>query len=62
MLLKKFKVILADEPTGALDDQTGEQVGDLLLSLVTQDTTLVVATHDLALANQMDVVIYLKDL
>ena len=62
ILLKKCKVILADEPTGALDDQTGEQIGDLLLSLVTQDTTLVVATHDLALANQMDVVIYLKDL
>ncbi|MDN6071322.1 MAG: ABC transporter ATP-binding protein [Lactococcus plantarum] len=62
ILLKKCKVILADEPTGALDDQTGEQVGDLLLSLVTQDTTLVVATHDLALAKQMDVVIYLKDL
>ncbi len=62
ILLKKCKVILADEPTGALDDQTGEQVGDLLLSLVTQNTTLVVATHDLALAKQMDVVIYLKDL
>lgn len=62
ILLKKCKVILADEPTGALDDQTGEEVGDLLLSLVTEDTTLVVATHDLALANQMDVVIYLKDL
>ena len=62
ILLKKCKVILADEPTGALDDQTGEQIGDLLLSLVTQDTTLVVATHDLALAKQMDVVIYLKDL
>ena len=58
----KCKVILADEPTGALDDQTGEQIGDLLLSLVTQDMTLVVATHDLALAKQMDVVIYLKDL
>ena len=62
ILLKKCKVILADEPTGALDDQTGEQVGDLLLSLVTENTTLVVATHDLALAKQMDVVIYLKDL
>ncbi|MGX7047671.1 hypothetical protein [Pseudolactococcus piscium] len=43
---------MADEPTGALDDDTGEQVGELLLSLVTADTTLIVATHDLALANQ----------
>ncbi|MCJ1994590.1 ABC transporter ATP-binding protein [Lactococcus piscium] len=62
MLLKKFKLILADEPTGALDDDTGEQVGELLLSLVTADTTLIVATHDLALANQMDHIIYMKDL
>ena len=57
MLLKNLKIILADEPTGALDDQTGEQVGKLLLSLVTADTTLIVATHDLALANQMDTII-----
>ncbi|GAB2021953.1 ATP-binding cassette domain-containing protein [Pseudolactococcus yaeyamensis] len=62
MLLKNLKIILADEPTGALDDQTGEQVGELLLSLVTADTTLIVATHDLALANQMDTIIYMKDL
>ena len=62
MLLKNLKIILADEPTGALDDQTGEQVGKLLLSLVTADTTLIVATHDLALANQMDTIIYMKDL
>ena len=62
MLLKNLIIILADEPTGALDDQTGEQVGKLLLSLVTADTTLIVATHDLALANQMDTIIYMKDL
>lgn len=62
MLLKNLKIILADEPTGALDDQTGEQVGKLLLSLVTADTTLIVATHDLALASQMDTIIYMKDL
>lgn len=62
MLLKNLKIILADEPTGALDDQTGEQVGKLLLPLVTADTTLIVATHDLALANQMDTIIYMKDL
>jgi putative ABC transport system ATP-binding protein len=62
MLLRKVKIILADEPTGALDDQTSEQVAELLLSLVTLDTVLVVATHDLALASKMSHIIYMKEL
>ncbi|SJZ66884.1 putative ABC transport system ATP-binding protein [Pilibacter termitis] len=62
MLLKKPKVILADEPTGALDGQTSEQVGELLRSLVKEDTVLIIATHDLTLAKEMDKTIYVEDL
>ena len=47
-------LVLADEPTGNLDPQTGERVGDLLLELNAQrDTALVVVTHNAALARRL---------
>ncbi|MDR0920993.1 MAG: ATP-binding cassette domain-containing protein [Lactobacillales bacterium] len=46
ILLKNPKVILADEPTGALDEETGETIISLLLSLVSSETTVIFATHD----------------
>jgi putative ABC transport system ATP-binding protein len=46
-------VILADEPTGNLDSRTGEDVVDMLADLAAQrGTTVIVATHDLALAGR----------
>jgi putative ABC transport system ATP-binding protein len=55
-------MVLADEPTGNLDSQTGHQVIDLLLSVNrTRGTTLVVVTHDAEIASMADVRIYLKD-
>jgi putative ABC transport system ATP-binding protein len=55
-------ILLADEPTGNLDSATGSQVIDLLLSLH-QDygTTLVLVTHDTALAALMQRVVSLRD-
>lgn len=54
-LILKPEVILADEPTGNLDEQTGKQVGDLLLNLNREmGTTLVVVTHNRELAASMD--------
>lgn len=45
-------VILADEPTGNLDERTGERVGDLLVRLNREmGTTMVVVTHNLRLAS-----------
>ena len=53
-------LILADEPTGNLDEETGDTVLDLLLEL-TRDTgkTLVMATHALDVAQQADRVLHL---
>ncbi len=49
------KVLLADEPTGSLDEVTGRSVGDMLLHLNRElGMTLVVVTHNLELAHKMD--------
>ena len=53
-LLLQPHVILADEPTGNLDEENGERVGDLLVYLNKEmATTLIVVTHNLALARKM---------
>jgi ABC-type lipoprotein export system ATPase subunit len=55
-------LILADEPTGELDSQTGQQIIDLLRSInSTYGTTIVIVTHDLGLAGQVDRVVAMSD-
>ncbi len=54
-LILNPRVILADEPTGNLDEQTGAQVGKLMLELNREfGTTLVVVTHNQEFAASMD--------
>lgn len=49
------KLILADEPTGQLDQVTAQSLFDVLLDAIDDsDTALVVATHDLAIAKRLD--------
>ncbi|MDR1473650.1 MAG: ABC transporter ATP-binding protein [Lactobacillales bacterium] len=57
LLLKKPKIILADEPTGALDADTAEMIISLLLELVTSKTIVIFATHDPNVYNRVDKVI-----
>ena len=55
------KLLLADEPTGNLDQETGEKVIDLLVSLPRDHgVTLVVATHNLAFAGRCDRVLRIE--
>jgi len=53
-LINQPRVVLADEPTGALDGETGTKVADLLLEIQKENgVTLVVVTHDLTLAERI---------
>ncbi len=49
-LVNRPELLLADEPTGALDTATGEQIGELLLDLNASGQTLILVTHDPKLA------------
>jgi putative ABC transport system ATP-binding protein len=60
--ITKPPILLADEPTGNLDGKTGQQVLELLLELNRMEgATLVLVTHDAALAAHADRVITLRD-
>lgn len=55
-------LILADEPTGNLDTETGKKIFDLLHSLSRkQKTTIIVVTHDLSIAGKTDASFRLQD-
>lgn len=54
-------VILADEPTGALDSKTGKDVLDFLKSLHKDGTTIILITHDNSIAAQLPRVVRIQD-
>ena len=61
-LLNEPKILLADEPTGNLDRQTGVQIMDLLRSLNRdRKLTIVMVTHDSAIAKEADRVVQLVE-
>ena len=61
-LANQPKLILADEPTGNLDSQTGKMIFDLLHGLAkSEKTTIIVVTHDLEIAGKSDRAFQLKD-
>jgi putative ABC transport system ATP-binding protein len=54
-------IILADEPTGALDSRTGQEVLSLLTQLNKQGKTIIIITHDMSIAQYANRIIRLKD-
>ena len=60
-LMNGGDIILADEPTGALDSKSGEDVMKILYDLNAQGHTIIMVTHDPNLAAQAERVIELKD-
>ena len=54
-------IIMADEPTGALDSKTGQQVLDILRSLHKSGTTVILITHDNGIAAKAKRVVRLQD-
>lgn len=55
------KVLLADEPTGALDSKTSYEVMDLIQKINDKGNTILVVTHELDIANMCKRIVYLKD-
>ncbi|MBD9114205.1 ABC transporter ATP-binding protein [bacterium] len=60
-IMKNPKVLLCDEPTGALDSKTGVEVLKLLRSQCDDDTTVIVVTHNSLIAEIADRVINIKN-
>lgn len=55
------KILLADEPTGALDSASGKQVMDLFDKLHSQGATIVMITHDRNVAQRAERVCFIRD-
>lgn len=61
-LITRPQIILADEPTGALDSQTSVEVMELLKKLNEEEhITIVVVTHESGVANETNKIIHIKD-
>lgn len=60
-LVTKPKVVLADEPTGALDSTTSDSVMELLKEINREGMTVFVITHEEEIAEQTDRIVRLKD-
>ncbi len=61
-LITKPQIILADEPTGALDSKTSVEVMELLKKINAEEkVTTVVVTHESGVANETNKIVHIKD-
>ena len=60
-VVTKPKLLLADEPTGALDTVTGAQIMRIFQDLNEQGTTIIMITHELAIATCANRIMYIRD-
>ncbi|NLS12677.1 ABC transporter ATP-binding protein [Vibrio sp. SM6] len=60
-LINRPSIILADEPTGALDSQTSDEIMTLFRQLNRNGQTVVLVTHELEVAQQADRIIMVRD-
>ncbi|KOR25402.1 ABC transporter ATP-binding protein [Clostridium sp. L74] len=61
-LIQESKLILADEPTGSLDQENGKNIMNILKDLnKNQNKTIIIVTHDENIANYCDKVVNMKD-
>lgn len=60
-LISKPQIILADEPTGALDSKTSAEVLEILREVNQHGMTMIIVTHESGVANQTNKIIRLKD-
>jgi len=60
-LINDSKILVADEPTGKLETKVGEHILELFKSLSEKGLTIVIATHDLELAQATQRIIHLQD-
>lgn len=60
-IIRNPDLILADEPTGALDEATGQQIVSVFQRLHDNGHTILIVTHDEAVANQCSRTVHLRD-
>ena len=60
-IVNEPSIILADEPTGALDTKTSVEIMGLFHALNKQGKTVIIVTHDLEIAKQCDRIVEISD-